>query len=146
MKKPIILLCLLIVGLAACSAQPTVPQSKIDVSNASIRLLGGEMPAAGYMLIKNTGNLNDRLLSVKADFADMLMLHQSSVDANGIARMKMVMAIDVPAGGEVELKPGGYHILLSGLKAGLKPGDAVTLTLEFEQAGSIIVQAQLTNQ
>ena len=147
MKKLMIPLSLLILLLAACSpVQPAAPQSRIDVSNASIRLLSGDMPAAGYMLIKNTGSVSDRLLSVKADFADRLMLHQSAVDANGVASMKMVMSIDIPAGGQAELKPGGYHILLSGLRAGLKAGDVVTLTLQFEQAGTVTVQADVTNQ
>lgn len=144
MKKLSIICCLLIFLLAACSSVPQ--QSKIEVSQASVRLLNGDMPAAGYLLIKNTGGLNDRLLSVSADFADMLMLHKSSVDSNGIARMEMVMSIDVPAGQQVELKPGGFHILLQGLKADIKAGDVVTLRLQFEQAGTISVQALVTNQ
>lgn len=144
MKKRTILMALLIFLLTACS--PAAPQSKIEVSQGNVHLLSGDMPAAAYLLIKNTGTLNDRLLNVSADFADMLMLHKSSVDENGVARMEMVMAIDVPAGQQVELKPGGYHILIQGLKPGIKAGDTVTLTLQFEQAGAISVQAQVTNQ
>lgn len=144
MKKRTILITLLVFLLIGCSSAPL--QSKIEVSQVSIHLLSGDMPAAGYMLIKNTGTANDRLLSVSADFADLLMLHKSSVDSKGVARMEMVMSIDVLAGEQVELKPGGYHILLQGLKPGIKAGDTVTLTLKFEQAGVISVQTQVTNQ
>ena len=147
MKKLTIIFCLLIFLATGCSTpQSTVPQSKIEVSQASVRLLAGDMPAAGYLLIKNTGNLDDRLVSVSADFADMLMLHQSSVDSNGVASMKMIMVIDVPAGQQVELKPGGFHIVLQGLKPGIKAGDMVTLLLQFEQAGTVSVQTQVTGQ
>jgi copper(I)-binding protein len=139
--KKLLFLCLLI--LTACAP---APQRKIEVSQATVRLLGGDMPAAGYLLIKNSGSLNDRLLSVDADFAAMTMLHHSSVDDSNVAHMEMVMAIDVPAGQQVELKPGGFHISLEGLKPGLKAGDTVTLTLQFEQAGAVSVQAQVVKQ
>ena len=133
----------LLTACAPASPQST-PRSEIEISQASIRLLGGDMPAAGYMLIKNTGALDDRLVNARADFAEQLMLHQSSVDSNGVASMKMVMAIDVPAGQTTELKPGSFHIVFEGLKPTLKVGDTVTLTLQFEQAGAVRVQARLT--
>jgi copper(I)-binding protein len=144
MKKLGITVLIWTLFLVACS--PAAPQSKIEVSQASVRLLGGDMPAAGYMLIKNNSSTNDRLLGVKADFAGQPMLHQSSVDANGVASMKMVMSIDVPAGGQVEFKPGGFHIEFDNLTSGLKAGDVVTILLQFEQAGTISAQAQVTNQ
>ncbi len=145
MKKFGITIAILIFLLAACSPA-SKPASKIEVSQAVVRLLSGDMPAVGYLLIKNTGTLNDRLLSITSDSAQQVMLHQSSVDANGVASMKMVMSIDVPAGGQVELKPGGFHIELGGLAPGLKVGDTITLQLKFEQAGVIPVQAQVTGQ
>lgn len=136
---------LLIFLLAACA--PTgLAQSRIEVSQAAVRLLGGDMPAAGYMLIKNVGSANDRLISVGADFAETVMLHKTSVDANGVARMEMVMAIDVPAGQQVLLKPGGFHVLFDGLSPELKTGDTVMLMLQFEQAGVINVEVQVTGQ
>jgi copper(I)-binding protein len=134
--------------LTACApaSKPLASQNGIEIYQASIRILNGDMPAAGYMLIKNTGAINDRLVSVRADFAEQFMLHQSAVDGNGVATMNMVMSIDVPAGQTVELKPGGFHVLIEGLKPGLKVGDSVTLLLQFERAGVISVQAQLTGQ
>jgi copper(I)-binding protein len=141
MKNRTLIVCLLLFVLTACVS---TPQRGIEVSEATVRLLSSEMPAAGYMTIRNNGNTADRLVGVTSDDAQHLMLHQSSVDANGIASMKMVMSIDLPAGQQVELKPGSFHIVLSGLKEGLKAGDMVTLHLQFEQAGTIDVSAQVT--
>jgi copper(I)-binding protein len=76
----------------------------------------------------------------------MLMLHKSSVDANGVARMEMLTSVDIPAGQQVAFKPGGFHIQFQGLKPGIKVGDTVTLLLKFEQAGTVSVQAQVEGQ
>ncbi len=144
MKKITMLVFLLMFLLTSC-APTTSGQRPIEVSNVSVQLLGGDTPAAAYMTIKNNGNNNDQLLGITTDFAQEAMLHQSVVDANGVASMKMVMSIDLPAGGQIELKPGGYHLMLMGLKAGLKAGDTVTLVLQFEQAGTVKVSTQVTN-
>ena len=60
---------------------------------------------------------------------------------SGVMTMKRVDAIPVPAGGEVTLKPGSYHVMLIGLKKPLKTGDAVELHLRFERAGKLDVSA-----
>lgn len=143
MKNRTLIVCLLFFVLTACG---TAPQRSIEVSGATVRLLSGEMPAAGYMTIRNNGSAADRLVGVTSDEVEHLMLHQSSVDPNGVASMKMIMSIDLPAGQQVELKPGSFHLVLAGLKAGLKAGDVVTLHLQFEQAGTIDVSAEVTNQ
>jgi copper(I)-binding protein len=154
MKNLFAMLFCLTILLTACLSptggapvsKPLATQNGIEIYQAFIRLLGGDMPAAGYMIIKNIGAINDRLVNVQADFAEQVMLHQSSVDSNGVASMNMLTAIDVPAGQTVELKPGGFHLVFEGLKPGLKAGDTVTLLLQFERAGAISVPAQLTNQ
>jgi copper(I)-binding protein len=51
--------------------------------------------------------------------------------------------IDIPANGQVELKPGGFHVMLIGLTRDLNVGDSVQLTLTFEKAGQIPVTAQV---
>jgi copper(I)-binding protein len=147
MKNLFTTLSCLMILLTACvpAGRPLASQNGIEIYQASIRLSGGDMPAAGYLLIKNTSAINDRLVNVQADFAEESMLHQSVVDSNGVASMNMLTAIDVPAGQMVELKPGSFHIVFLGLKPGLKAGNTVTLLLQFQRAGAISVQAQLTN-
>lgn len=146
--KNLVVILPLLALVCACVplSKPLASQNGIEIYQATIRLLGGHMPAAGYMLIRNTGPIDDRLLDVQPDFAESSMLHKSSVDSNAVASMIMVTSIDVPAGQTVELKPGSFHIVFEGLKPGLKVGDNVILTLRFEQAGMISLEAQLIDQ
>ena len=69
----------------------------------------------------------------------MAEMHEMAMDGS-VMRMRQVDAIDLPAGQAVELKPGGLHIMLMDLKAPLKAGDTVPLTLRFEKAGEHTVQ------
>ena len=57
-----------------------------------------------------------------------------------VMRMRQVDAIELPPGATVELKPGGMHLMLMGLKQPLKADDKVPLTLRFEKAGEVTVQ------
>ena len=57
----------------------------------------------------------------------------------GVMKMRAIPAIDIKAGAKVELKPGGYHVMLMELKQPLKNGDRFPLTLTFEKAGKIEV-------
>ena len=130
--------------LAACgplSAAPTRPAASpavlggISVSDAWVRnaaVPGGA--AAAYMHIDNSGPA-DRLLSISSDVAAIIELHQSS-ESNGMMQMSPVPAIPIPQGGQVQLKPGGYHAMLMNLSRPLKVGEQVTLELNFETAGN----------
>jgi periplasmic copper chaperone A len=141
--------------LASCiptpASQPS--QSAIEVSAAQVRLPGGQMPGmnsdnslAGYMVIKNTGSVNDELVGAQVEFANMSMLHETVIDSNNVASMKMVESIPVPAGQTVELKTGGFHIMFTGVKGDLKVGDTVKISLQFKSAGKIFVNAKVTDQ
>lgn len=94
----------------------------------------------GFVLIKNTGKQADKLLgaSVKGDVAERVELHSMSMEGN-VMKMREVTAIDIPAGGELALKPGSYHLMVMGLKAGIKAGAAVPVKLKFEKAGEVEV-------
>jgi copper(I)-binding protein len=61
-------------------------------------------------------------------------------------QMAPVDAIPVPANGQAELKPGGYHLMLFDLDPVLEPGDPITFTLTFENAGPITVVAEVRDQ
>ncbi|MEM7440644.1 MAG: copper chaperone PCu(A)C [Pseudomonadota bacterium] len=93
----------------------------------------------GYMMITNAGDAADKLVEVRADFPQV-MIHLSTVDDQGVARMEHVMALDIPAGETVELKPGGYHVMFMGLNGDpLEEGETIPATLVFEKAGEIEV-------
>lgn len=98
----------------------------------------GAKVAGVFVTIENTGSQSDRLLSVATPMAAVAELHEMSVDA-GVMRMRGVAALDVRPGEKLQLKPGGYHVMLSELKQPLKVGDKFPLTLRFQNAGAIEV-------
>jgi copper(I)-binding protein len=130
--------------LSACGA-PAAQSSRIEVADPWVRAVSGmqsmDTPAAMFMIIKNSGSTADKLIKVQTDVARMSQIHLSEMDANGVASMHEVDGVEIPAGGSVAFKSGSYHIMLMGLQSELKPGDTVRLTLTFEQAGDIIVDA-----
>ncbi len=91
----------------------------------------------GYMTITNTGDTDDALIGVRADFPKV-MVHKTE-ETDGIARMMHVDRIDIPAGETVELAPGGYHVMFMGLSDPLEAGESFPATLVFENAGEVEV-------
>jgi copper(I)-binding protein len=59
---------------------------------------------------------------------------------NNVMRMRQVPSLDLPKMQDVQLKPGGYHVMLMGLKQQLKAGDTVPITLKIEQNGKVTEQ------
>ncbi len=134
------------VALAACGGAGGTAGSSITVSDAWVRnpVIADE-PGAAYLVIQNNGAAVDKLLSVESDIARTIELHQS-MESGGMMQMSPVPNIPVPANGKVELKPGGFHMMLMGLTRPLKIGDKVQLTLNFEKAGKIPVTAEVKEQ
>lgn len=92
----------------------------------------------GYVTIANNGDTDDALIDARADFPKV-QVHES-YEEDGVARMRHVERIALPAGETVELAPGGYHVMFMGLPGPLKAGDEVPVTLVFEKAGEIEVR------
>ncbi|WP_035059412.1 copper chaperone PCu(A)C [Andreprevotia chitinilytica] len=95
-----------------------------------------------FLLVKNKGNQPDQLIGAQTDVAEQAGLHEMKMD-NGVMKMGPVPAVEVPAKGEVELKPGSYHVMLVNLKAPLKAGDKFPLTLTFKRAGQVKVEVKV---
>ena len=95
--------------------------------------------ASAYFTIKNNGDTDDALIRASAPVADMVALHEV-VTEGAETKMQPVDKIDVPAGGETQLKPGGLHVMLEQLTQDLKEGDSYTLTLEFESGLTMEVE------
>lgn len=93
-----------------------------------------------FMVIKNVGGDPDALIGVKTDISKMVSIHKT-VNQNGVMKMVHVDKLSVPAGGSVVLKPGGYHIMVMGLKKDIKAGENVKFTLIFEKSGEITIKA-----
>ncbi len=81
----------------------------------------------------------DRLTGASTPYATEAEVHESKMD-NGVMEMR---AVPGGLGAPIHMAPGGYHIMLLGLKQPLKQGEQVPLTLTFEHAGPVTVQASI---
>ncbi len=159
MKPFFFLILMLGLMLGACTVSPqdqTIQIKQPWVRAASAMMKPGESASMGqessssamsansaaYMLIENHSNSADKLLSVSSNAAQFVELHKSEMQ-DGVMRMMQVEYVEIPAKGNAELKPGGFHVMLIGLKQDLVAGEALTLQLNFEQAGEISIQAEV---
>lgn len=97
----------------------------------------GAKSASAYLTVSGNGKA-DRLVAVMSSAAEGAVLHESKA-VDGVAIMNHLEGLDIPPDGNVELRPGGLHVMLTGLKAPLKRGEKIVLTLTFETAGQIEV-------
>ena len=98
----------------------------------------------GYLSIVNKG-ADDRLVSASSPRARSVQLHSMRMEGD-VMHMREVDAIELPAGKTVELKPGGFHLMLVGLKAPLTAGQTFALKLVFEKAGAVSVDVKVESQ
>ena len=99
----------------------------------------GASVGAGYLRITNTGSSPDRLISGATDIANRIEVHEMAMD-NGVMKMRaLTNGLTLAPGQSVDLKPGGYHLMLMGLKQPLKEGASFSGTLKFEKAGDVPV-------
>lgn len=118
--------------LAACSRPAP---SEIEIRDAWARATApGQSTGAIYATLANKGGSADRLVGASTDRARMAMIHGND-SAGGMARMRMLDGLDLPAGGQAALKPGATHIMLEGLTKPLTAGEAFDLKLTFEKGG-----------
>ncbi|MFG5382083.1 copper chaperone PCu(A)C [Yoonia sp. R2-816] len=94
------------------------------------------MAGGGFLTITNTGDQDDTLIGIRADFP-RVELHTTEF-TDGVARMMHLDAIPVPAGETVSLEPGGLHVMFMGLRGNpLEEGETIPATLIFENAGEV---------
>ena len=121
-------------------------ESGLELSRYAMRAALGQNPNTGaYVTVKNTGKTDDRLVSVACDCAETVELHTMKMDGDKMMMAPMPEGFVVKAGDTLELKPGGNHIMLMGLKTRPADGDVQKLTLTFEKAGAITIDVPVSN-
>lgn len=111
----------------------------INVNHPWARATPGAVKnSAAFMIFDNKGAA-DKLIGVTGDIAREIQIHSMVTEA-GVMKMREIKSLDIPANGKAELKPGGFHVMLIGLKDGLKEGEKFPLKLKFEKAGEVTVQ------
>ena len=135
---------LALLALAAiCTGPVSAQQVKIGdlvLDHAWARATpGGAKVGGGYLTIENKGATPDKLIGGSSPAAGKVEVHEMAMN-NGVMTMRPVKGgLSIPPGQSVTLAPGGYHIMLMELKAPLKKGDKVPVTLAFEKAGEVNV-------
>jgi copper(I)-binding protein len=128
---------LLALALVGAAQAQTVKKGDLALSGLQLRATVKGVPtSAAYLIIENHGKTADRLVDISCGCATSTMMHRTET-RNGVSSMSMVGEVEVPAGGKVEFKPEGLHVMLVGLKAPLKAGRTQFLTLRFQRAGKV---------
>ncbi len=97
----------------------------------------GARTGAGYMTIHNHGSMPDRLIAVSCECSERAEIHQMSMQDNVMHMQHMADGLEIPAGGIVELKPRGKHLMFLGLSHQFVAGQTIQAILTFERAGEV---------
>ncbi len=104
---------------------------------------GTTMMSAAYMTLKNSGKDADTLKSASYADAEKVEVHEH-INDNGVMKMRQVQGgLAIPAGATVTFQPGGYHLMLIGLKHSLTEGQTLPLKLSFAHAGDVEFQVKV---
>lgn len=97
-------------------------------------------PVAGaFLMITNTGSEDDVLVGVSSPVSERGEIHEMAMDGDTMTMRELADGLVIPAGETVELKPGGYHLMLMELKQPLVEGETVEVSLEFQKAGTVTI-------
>lgn len=133
-------------ALAAPVAARDTVKGDLTLSGAEVRASLGVNPnTGGYLTVTNRGAAADDLVAASCTCAREVQLHLMSMSGS-VMSMNRVDRLAVPARGRLELKPGGAHLMILGLKKPLKAGDTVNLTLSFRRAGKIKTSFRVVTQ
>ncbi|WP_339947151.1 copper chaperone PCu(A)C [uncultured Albimonas sp.] len=131
---------------AALAALVALPALAADVSVRDAYARSSNPKVAGaFMVLTNEGDSPARLVGVRSDVAAKVELHTHIME-DGVAKMRPVDSMEVPAHGEHELKRGGDHVMMMGLHAPLAQGDAIAVTLVFDDGEEIAVEIPVDNE
>ena len=139
MKK----LSLLATGLMFSASLFAASADQITVQEPYVRLAPPNAPATGaFMVIKNNGDKDVKVLKADNPASRVTELH-THLNEGGVMKMRPVPAIEIKAKGEAILKPGSLHVMMIDLKAPMKEGDVVPITLSFDDGSSKQVDAKV---
>ncbi|EJE51442.1 hypothetical protein PMI14_03899 [Acidovorax sp. CF316] len=118
-------------------------QAQVTVKDAWVRATVPQQQATGAFMQLSAAR-DTRLVAASSPLTQAVEVHEMAMQDN-VMRMRQVPGVDLPAGKPVELKPGGYHVMLMDLKQQVKAGDTVPITLVFEgkdgKRESVAIQA-----
>lgn len=137
-------------GLAGLRASAHNDEATPDASPSASPESGMTMmntgTGAAYMHVANGGSAADRLIAGATKVARIVQIHEMHMD-NGVMMMSELKdGLEIPAGGDVQLEPNGYHVMLIDLTQSLFPETTFDLDLTFSTAGTTTVTVTVTNE
>ena len=134
---------MLLAGFAAVLLSGCAKEEELRVEDAYVRMSPvRENPSAAYFTVHG-GPQDVTLIGVSTEVAIRSEMHETMAGHEGMASMKPVTDVQVPAGSEVKFEPGGKHVMLWNLNPGLKPPRNITLQLSFSNGEKLQVSAPL---
>jgi len=107
--------------------------AQVTVTDPCVRgTFAGQMATGAFMKLQSAKDA--KLIEAASPVAGVVEIHEMAME-NNVMRMRAVPSLPLPAGRPVELKPGGYHVMLMDLKQQMKEGEVVPVTLVVETAG-----------
>jgi periplasmic copper chaperone A len=114
----------------------------VTVSNAWIRWLPANLPAAGYATLRNVSDQPTTLIGASTPDYDEVMFHESR-NQHGVAQMMPIERIQIKSHAQLSFAPQSYHIMLMQPTRAIRPGDRVSLTLHFADGQAQKVQFEV---
>ncbi len=110
-----------------------------------IKPMPGMKAASGYLVIKNKGNESEYLINIESLFSKNIELHEMTMVGDVMNMKKISNGLEIPSGKEIELKPGGFHIMFKNLNKELLTGSKEKVILHFKNTGKIIVSFEISD-
>jgi len=152
LSRPMVLV-LALTAVIALAAMPSAVRAEPGLSFEGVwaRAASEGHTSAVYMHIANEGGRDAVFVAAAADVAELVEIHETTIEVymedgrfQQVMRMQQIPQLVVPAGGRVELRPGGLHIMLIGLTRDLEEGDSFSLTLYTEDGQEHVIHVPVT--
>jgi copper(I)-binding protein len=136
-------LSMLAAGLLLATGALAGAADEVTVQDPYVRLAPPNAPATGaFMVIRNNGDKDVKVVKAANPLSRVTELH-THLNEGGVMKMRPVAAIDIKAKGEAVLKPGSLHVMMIDLKAAMKEGDVVPITLTLDDGSTKQVDAKV---
>jgi copper(I)-binding protein len=133
--------CLLLVLFPGLALAHNYTLGALKIGHPWARATAPTAPAGGgFLSVTNTGTVPDRLVSAQSAAANTVQIHEMKMDGDVMRMRELEKGLEIAPGATVTLAPGGFHLMMMGLKGPLTQGTKVPLTLVFEKAGKIDVE------
>ena len=129
MKKTFIVLIFLSILIAGCQRA-----QNLDIVDAWVRPGSAGDNSAVYFIVINDRVTDDAIVGAESDAAEHVEVHLSAMKEDGTMMMQPQESVLIPGQSRIEFKPGGYHIMLIGLKEGLNIGGEIEVTVKFDKS------------